>query len=517
MSKYPSIFNDVIGPVMRGPSSSHTAASVRIGRMAMQLFGAIPTEVIIDFDPSGSLATTYDGQGSKMGLLGGFMGFEADDIRLLEVESIAQARGLQLHVRILPYPNHHPNTYRMELRAPDKDVMMITALSTGGGMIEVVELDGCKISCKGGAYEYFFYTDSSGNVPQIIHQTSVRPLRSEEVAQMAVQYGTSKVRITHPVLPILDKNDFAPPFITSAQMIEYAQEHKCNHLWELAVHYEGCRGGIPKTKVFEMMREVVVKIKESVEAGLEGSHYHDRILDCQVLKFREALASGKLLSGSLMNRIIACTISMMEVKSSMGVIVAAPTAGSCAVLPGTVLGTAKELNLSVEEAAKAMLSAGMIGVLIAQHATFAAEVGGCQAECGAGSGMAAAALVELSGGEVQEAVTASSFALQNILGMVCDPVANRVEVPCMGKNVMAAMNALSSANMALAGIDAVIPLDEVIVAMDKVGRMLPYELRCTGYGGLSVTPTAKEIEKKIPLSLYQATVAKPHNNQNITK
>jgi L-serine dehydratase len=147
--------------------------------------------------------------------------------------------------------------------------------------------------------------------------------------------------------------------------------------------------------------------------------------------------------------------------------------------------------------AKAMLAAGMIGVFIAAHATFAAEVGGCQAECGAGSGMAAAALVTLAKGSVQQALNASSMALQNILGMICDPVANRVEVPCLGKNVMAASNALACANMALADYDAVIPLDEVIETMDRVGKSLPFELRCTALGGLSITPTSRAIEKRL--------------------
>ncbi len=145
----------------------------------------------------------------------------------------------------------------------------------------------------------------------------------------------------------------------------------------------------------------------------------------------------------------------------------------------------------------AMLAGGIIGVFIAAHATFAAEVGGCQAECGAGSGMAAAALVTLAGGSTQQAVNAASIALQNTLGMICDPVANRVEVPCLGKNVMAASNALACANMALADYDPVIPLDEVIQSLDSVGKMLPPALRCTGHGGLSITKTSKEIEKRL--------------------
>jgi L-serine dehydratase len=146
---------------------------------------------------------------------------------------------------------------------------------------------------------------------------------------------------------------------------------------------------------------------------------------------------------------------------------------------------------------RAMLAAGLVGAFIASQATFAAEVCGCQAECGAGSGMAAAALVELAGGSAQHAINAASMALQNIVGLVCDPVANRVEVPCLGRNVMAAANALACANMALAGYDPVIPLDEVIQTMYAVGLSLPGELRCTGLGGLSITPTSKAIERKL--------------------
>jgi len=181
----------------------------------------------------------------------------------------------------------------------------------------------------------------------------------------------------------------------------------------------------------------------------------------------------------------------------MGVIVAAPTAGACGGLPGACIGAADVMGLSIDDMTKSMLAAGMIGVFIAARATFAAEVGGCQAECGAGSGMAAAGLVTLAKGTCSQAVNSASMALQNILGMICDPVANRVEVPCLGKNVMAAGNALTSANMALAGFDWVIPLDEVIHTMHQVGKSLPSELRCTGLGGLSVTKTSKKIEKRL--------------------
>jgi L-serine dehydratase len=179
----------------------------------------------------------------------------------------------------------------------------------------------------------------------------------------------------------------------------------------------------------------------------------------------------------------------------MNVIVAAPTAGACGGLPGACLGAARAMGRSTEETAKAMLAAGLIGVLIAAQATFAAEVAGCQAECGAGSAMAAAALVTLGQGTTEQAIDAASMALQNVLGLICDPVANRVEVPCLGRNVMAASNALACANMALAGYNPVVPLDEVIETMLRVGKSLPAALRCTALGGLSITPTSQRIER----------------------
>ena len=143
------------------------------------------------------------------------------------------------------------------------------------------------------------------------------------------------------------------------------------------------------------------------------------------------------------------------------------------------------------------LASGLIGVFIATRWTFAAEAGGCQAEGGSASSMAAAALVTLAGGTLAESVAAASMALQNMIGLICDPVANRVEVPCLGKNVMAASNALACANMALAGYDPVIPLDEVIETAKRVAGQMPRELRCTALGGLSITATSLAIEKKL--------------------
>jgi len=151
----------------------------------------------------------------------------------------------------------------------------------------------------------------------------------------------------------------------------------------------------------------------------------------------------------------------------------------------------------------ALLGGSLTGLFIATSSTFSAEIGGCQAECGSGAGMAAASIAWMLGGNVQECMAASSLALQNSLGMICDPIAARVEAPCLGKNISSAVNALTSANMAVAGYDQLIPLDEVIETMDRVGKSLPYELRCTALGGLAITPSAREIEKNLKNQKHQ--------------
>ena len=146
---------------------------------------------------------------------------------------------------------------------------------------------------------------------------------------------------------------------------------------------------------------------------------------------------------------------------------------------------------------RSLLAGSLVGLFIASGSTFSAEIGGCQAECGSAAGMAAASIVYLLGGDLQQSMSAASMALQNSLGMICDPIAARVEAPCLGKNISSAVNALACANLAIADYDHLIPLDEVIATMDVVGRSLPKELRCTALGGLSKTPAAIKLEKKL--------------------
>lgn len=508
----PSIFNDVVGPVMRGPSSSHSAASVRIGRMARDLCGGDPDSVLVEFDTLGSLATTHESQGSDMGLFGGLLGWEADDARLPDSHEALRAAGIEVRIRITELRDPHPNTYRLTLQK-DGTEHRIVALSTGGGMIEVVEIDGAPVTLYGDyAVTLLDVTDDGrSTAAELAARADVDDVRVTGTASVLVVVSARafiaddvlarlpavrRARRLAAVLPVLSRKGLTVPFLHAGEMVART-DPETRKLSEFALEYECARGGFDAEAVFEQMRRILAIVRGGVQQGLAGTEYDDRILPRQSHRFAALLERGALLDGGILDRAILYVTALMEVKSSMGVIVAAPTAGSCATFPATCLAAAEVLAATEETTLRAMLAAGLIGVFVATRSSFAAEVGGCQAETGAGAAMAAAALVELAGGNAAQGLSAASHALQNVLGLVCDPIANRVEAPCLGRNIAGAANALACANIALAGFDHLIPLDQVLDAHRQISQNMARELRCTALGGLSITPASKAIEARL--------------------
>ena len=203
------------------------------------------------------------------------------------------------------------------------------------------------------------------------------------------------------------------------------------------------------------------------------------------------------ITGSFMTGAMARALAVSEYNAAMGKIVAAPTAGSCGIMPGCLVSVMKERNISREKVIEGMFTAAGFGMVIAKRASVSGAQGGCQAECGSAAAMTAAAMVEMMNGSPKQAADACAIALKNQLGLVCDPVAGLVEIPCIKRNVAGIMVAFSSADMALAGIESRIPADEVIDAMKEVGDSLPCALKETAQGGLANTPTAKRMKESV--------------------
>lgn len=239
-------------------------------------------------------------------------------------------------------------------------------------------------------------------------------------------------------------------------------------------------------KALEIMKRSVSEPLVSPTASIGG------LIGGEAKKLNEHRKQGKAVCGSLVSKAITYAMAVLEVNASMGVIVAAPTAGSSGVVPGVLLALKEEFELSDEMILNGLYTAGAVGYLLMRNASVAGAEAGCQAEVGAASAMAAAAVTEIMGGTADMCLYAASAALSNLLGLVCDPIAGLVESPCQSRNAIGASNALICAEQALAGIPWPIPFDEMAEAMYHVGRSLPFELRESALGGCAGTPTACE-------------------------
>ncbi|MBM7644319.1 L-serine dehydratase [Scopulibacillus daqui] len=256
--------------------------------------------------------------------------------------------------------------------------------------------------------------------------------------------------------------------------------------------------GKSREDIFEQMAKNLQVMEDAVERGIkEGVKSHSGLTGGDAVLLQSYIQTGKALSGETLLDAVSKAVATNEVNAAMGTICATPTAGSAGVVPGVLFGLKPKLNPSKEQMIRFLFTSGAFGYVVANNASISGAAGGCQAEVGSATGMAAAAVVELAGGTPEQSAHAMAIALKNMIGLVCDPVAGLVEVPCVKRNAIGASTAIVAADMALAGVKSRIPCDEVIDAMHQVGQMMPTSLKETAMGGLAMTPTAQEIEAKI--------------------
>jgi L-serine dehydratase len=278
-------------------------------------------------------------------------------------------------------------------------------------------------------------------------------------------------------------------FTSAAEMVARAGDRRVS-LGTLALEYEATLLGLtPDAVVAEMLRRYDV-MEASARQGLEPAFGGMQLLSPTAGSIFRAEAARTLSLGGPHTRAAARAMAVMHVDAAMGVVCAAPTGGSAGTIPGAMVTLAEERGLDRRQIALSMLAAGAIGVIVAQRATFAAEVAGCQVEIGASGAMAAAAVVDAVGGSADQACHAAAIGFQNTMGLVCDPVQGMVEIPCHTRNAAAAASAFVVADLVLGGYANPIPLDETIDAVYAVGRAMSTDLLCTAQGGLAVTPSA---------------------------
>lgn len=281
------------------------------------------------------------------------------------------------------------------------------------------------------------------------------------------------------------------------KLLEMAATGQCT-IGEVMLRYEVVQKQTNEAAVREQMKQNWLVMKESIQNGLtHPQRSKGGLIGGEGKKLMDYCQGGQLLSGLQVAKAVAYALAVAEVNATMGRIVACPTAGSCGIVPGVLFALQESRQMNDEQMTDGLLTSAAIGMVVANRASVSGAVGGCQAECGTAAAMASAAAVELSGGTPEQAAHACAMVFKNVMGLVCDPVAGLVEVPCAKRNALGAALALITADMALAGITSVIPVDEVISAMGAVGSSMPESLRETAKGGLAVTPTGIALQKKI--------------------
>ena len=281
-----------------------------------------------------------------------------------------------------------------------------------------------------------------------------------------------------------------------AELIQAAKKENIT-ISELVIRDQAEQTETPREKLFARMRDNLHVMQEAVAEGTaQDLKSTSGLTGGDAYKMQQYSKTGGLC-GSFFGNALTRALAVSEYNAAMGKIVAAPTAGSCGILPGTILSLLEERELPEEIAVMALFTAGAFGMVIATKASIAGAQGGCQAECGSASAMAAAALVEMAGGTPEMCGHACAIAIKNQLGLVCDPIAGLVEVPCVKRNAGGVACAFTAAELALAGIQSVIPVDEVIEAMREVGDAMPCVLKETALGGLAATPTGIRLKQEI--------------------
>jgi len=508
---------DVLGPIMTGPSSSATAGAVKIGRMGRMFLGGQPEEVDLYF--SESFGCKYRGNFTDAAAIGGLMGFAVDAPEIKNAREIAAERGMKVSTRIKPEEAAAPDagpkpiSVEMDLRRGGCS-LHVTGLSVGGSEIVMSEIEGFPTFIQGNE-DGFLVFSSDGALEGALRNTFGTDLLEVERIERGGRFlyvgtlekaacaacmdearklpGVSRAAAFDNLLSYR-LHDAAPLFGSIAEMVSWC-EREGGSMADAAIAYEKKRSGMPETEVRRMAGEIWKVMEASVGQGIQGNN---AVLSGLVPgdaghRLAARAAQGRSLSGNTVALAAARALACMECDACMGRVVAAPTAGAAGVIPGALLTAAEHLGASEARVVDALLVSAVVGSVIALAAPVSGTMGGCQSEVGVASAMTAAALVQLDGGTPSQVSHAMAIALKNVLGLVCDPVAGAVEVPCIKRNAMGVANAFVAADMARAGIESAIPADEVIMALCSVQKLLPVELRASSRGGLGITPTAKRL------------------------
>ncbi len=512
--KQVSIFNNVLGPVMRGPSSSHTAGSYHIGRAARDILGETPVAASIEFDERGSYAKVYAEQGSDRAFLCGLMDWDLLGEAFYDAADRATRESRRIRFGTGRFEEaSHPNWVRLTMSGQRNDTQArVTAASTGGGSIRIFDVDGFPVDLKGDRWTTLVRLDAErlDSAVRFLERHGEATVSEKIVSERALIALNRSSQLPAEVMEALKRTFEAhcatirpisfplagkALFENAREMESYARERKLS-LGQAALAYECALLGMTQDDAIQEMGRRYAIMKDACERSLSGKFaFSMQLLRPFAHRIFESGQSGKLPFFGPHGRAAARAMALMHANNAMDVVCAAPTGGAAGALPGAVITLEEEFGLSPDKVCLALFAAGAVGMVLDTRATFAAEVAGCQVEIGAGGAMAAAATVEAAGGTPAQAFDAAAISFQNTMGSVCDLVQGMVEIPCHTRNAVAAASAFVCADLVMGGYENPIPLDETVDAVYQVGRMLPVELRCTALAGLATCPSALAMKR----------------------
>lgn len=531
---------DIIGPIMVGPSSSHTAGALRIAFMARRLCLAEPRSV--EFRLLGSFAHTLTGHGTDKALVAGMLGLATDDLRIRDSFELAEQAGLSFRFTTLPDADdyEHPNTIDILMQDAAGNKMSVRGESVGGGAAVIRRIDGIDVYVTGESTSIVVrQRDVAGVLAHIAQSLSERDVNIATTRMYRERRGDTAYTVLetdqdvdaatktaiedHPAIYDVriipgDAGSAAPcagngeddaqqsaesldralqrfaelDFASGADLLAWCEVNEASLSEAFLAREAALAASLGQADASECYLDLALSVmkRAATQPVRETLPSMGGLLGGEARKLTDLRARGEALCDDQLSAAMAYAMAVLETNASMGRIVAAPTAGSAGVLPGVLLALQDSKGFSDEDLARGIATAAAIGYLITRNATVSGAEGGCQAEIGSAAAMAAAAAVELAGGTPTQCLNAAGNALTNMMGLVCDPVAGLVEVPCQKRNASGAATALVSAQIALAGIGNLVDFDQTVAVMDKVGRSLPFELRESALGGIAAAPAA---------------------------
>lgn len=509
---FTSVFNDVLGPVMRGPSSSHTAGSYHIALVVRDLLGGEPKKVKVSFDTGGSYGSTYVQQGVDQAFTTGLMGWKQTDEIFTVALSTAKQQGVSIDFEVTRIQQaDHPNYVIIEVEDRQGQQLKVEAKSTGGGTFKIIRVDGAEVLLDGKTYVTLLTVDKEAEstilesmkctFPEaMLHKScgigSKFCLQLSSTILLPLETFVKKacIRKIRQAKPVYYTQKSEPPFTSAEEMVKFAVDNNYT-LGEAVLAYEMAVLGLSEDDAITEMLHRWVVMKNSVAQGLENEKVNMLLIEAVAGKIMDNVKARQVAIGGLHSQAGAAAMAAMHTCNSRGVVCAAPTGGAAGTVPGILTALNEEYDISDRQMALMMFAAGGVGLILAIRATFAAEVAGCQVEIGAAGAMGSAAVVEFAGGTARQACDAAAISFQNTMGLVCDLVQGMCELPCHTRNAIAASSAFTNADMVIGGYINHINLDETIDSVYSSGLMLPSELRCTARGGLAMAPSALILAK----------------------